>query len=138
MEEAVTGVKGELAVMVYGTDLKLLEETGDHIVDVMGHITGVADLGLFHVIGQPNLNLTVDRDAAARYGINVADVQDAIETAVGGTVGGSRHAGPRRRGPLRRHGPLLAEVPPDAGRDRQHPPARPPWRTRLARSGPPT
>ncbi len=50
----------------------------------MRTVPGVADLGLFRVIGQPNLEFHVDRDAAARYGINVADVQDAIETAVGG------------------------------------------------------
>ena len=50
----------------------------------MGHIPGIQDLGLFRVIGQPNLNLTIDRQEAARYRINVADVQDAIETAVGG------------------------------------------------------
>ncbi len=84
MEEAVSGVKGELAVKLYGTDLKTLEEKGDEIVGVMSGIRGVADLGLFRVIGQPNLNFVVDRDAAARFGINVADVQDAIETAVGG------------------------------------------------------
>jgi cobalt-zinc-cadmium resistance protein CzcA len=87
--EAVSGVKGELAVKLYGTDLKTLEEKGNEIVGVMSHIKGVADLGLFHVIGQPNLNFTVDRDAAARYGINVADIQAAIEGAVGGTVGGA-------------------------------------------------
>ncbi|NYF80975.1 efflux RND transporter permease subunit [Granulicella arctica] len=86
MEEAVSGVKGELAVKVYGDDLKLLEQKGDQIVDVMSHIAGVQDLGLFRVIGQPNLNFIVDRAAAARYGINVADVQDAVETAVGGNA----------------------------------------------------
>ena len=84
VEEAVSGVKGELAVKLYGPDLKTLEEKGNEIVNVMSGIRGVADLGLFRVIGQPNLNFVVDRDAAARYGINVADVQDAIETAVGG------------------------------------------------------
>jgi cobalt-zinc-cadmium resistance protein CzcA len=89
VEEAVSGVKGELAVKLYGTDLKTLEEKGNEIVGVMSHIRGVADLGLFHVIGQPNLNFVVDRDAAARYGINVADIQAAIEGAVGGTVGGA-------------------------------------------------
>ena len=52
----------------------------------MSNDPGVADLGLFRVIGQPNLNYTVNRDAAARYGINVADVQDAIQTAVGGNA----------------------------------------------------
>jgi cobalt-zinc-cadmium resistance protein CzcA len=84
MEEAVSGVKGELAVKLYGDDLKLLEQTGDQIVNVMQRVKGVEDLGLFRVIGQPNLNFTVNRQKAARYGINVADVQDAIETAVGG------------------------------------------------------
>ncbi len=79
VEEAVSGVKGELAVKLYGTDLKTLEAKGDQIVEVMCQVRGVADLGLFRVIGQPNLNYVVDREAAARYGINVADVQDAIE-----------------------------------------------------------
>jgi cobalt-zinc-cadmium resistance protein CzcA len=84
MEEAVSGVKGELAIKVYGDDLKLLEEKGDQIVSVMRRISGIQDLGLFRVIGQPNLNLEVDRQKAARYQINVTDVQDAIQTAVGG------------------------------------------------------
>ena len=84
MEEAVSGVKGELAVKIYGDDLKTLEQKGDEIVGVMSKINGIQDLGLFRVIGQPNLNFVVDRTAAARYGINVADVQDAIQTAVGG------------------------------------------------------
>ena len=86
VEEAVSGVKGELAVKLYGTDLKTLEQKGDQIVSVMSGIRGIADLGLFRVIGQPNLNFVVDRPAAARFGINVADVQDAIETAVGGNA----------------------------------------------------
>ena len=84
VEEAVSGVKGELAVKLYGDDLKLLETKADQIVGIMGGVQGVQDLGVFRVIGQPNLNYTVDRQAAARFGINVADVQDAIQTAVGG------------------------------------------------------
>jgi cobalt-zinc-cadmium resistance protein CzcA len=86
MEEAVSGVKGELAIKIYGEDLKLLEHTGDQIVNVMHNIRGVEDLGLFRVIGQPNLNFAVDRPQAARYQINTADVQDAIQTAVGGNA----------------------------------------------------
>ncbi len=86
VEEAVSGVKGELAVKLYGTDLKTLEQKGDQIVQVMSGIRGVRDLGLFRVIGQPNLNFVVDRDAAGRFGINVADIQDAIESAVGGNA----------------------------------------------------
>ncbi|MGA2980199.1 MAG: CusA/CzcA family heavy metal efflux RND transporter [Terriglobales bacterium] len=86
MEEAVSGVKGELATKVYGDDLKLLEEKSDQIVGIMRGVKGIEDLGVFHVLGQPNLNVTVDRDAAARYQINVADVQDAVQTAVGGNA----------------------------------------------------
>jgi cobalt-zinc-cadmium resistance protein CzcA len=84
MEEAVSGVKGELAIKIYGDDLKTLEATGDRIVNVLRTVDGITDLGLFRVIGQPNLEFEVDRTAAARYAINVADVQDAVETAVGG------------------------------------------------------
>jgi cobalt-zinc-cadmium resistance protein CzcA len=84
MEEAVSGVKGELAIKLYGDDLQILEEKGDEVVNVMRGIAGVEDLGLFRVLGQPNLNISVDRQQAARHGINVSDVQDAVETAVGG------------------------------------------------------
>jgi len=86
MEEAVSGVKGELAVKLYGTDLRTLEATAQEIINVMRGVQGVQDLGLFRVIGQPNLNFTVDRDKCARYQINAADVQDAIQTAVGGNA----------------------------------------------------
>jgi cobalt-zinc-cadmium resistance protein CzcA len=84
VEEAVSGVKGELAVKLFGTDLKVLEAKANEIQDVMTKIPGVADLGTFQVRGQPNVNLVVDRVAADRFGINVSDVQDAVETAVGG------------------------------------------------------
>jgi cobalt-zinc-cadmium resistance protein CzcA len=86
LEEAVSGVKGALAVKIYGDDLKTLEAKGDEIVNVMKDVRGVEDLGLFRVLGQPNLDFAVDRDEASRYGINVSDVQDAIQTAVGGNA----------------------------------------------------
>jgi cobalt-zinc-cadmium resistance protein CzcA len=86
LEEAVSGVKGALAVKIYGDDLKTLEAKGDQIVGVMRGIQGVEDLGLFRVLGQPNLNFEVDRDQSARFGLNVSDVQDAIQTAVGGNA----------------------------------------------------
>jgi len=86
MEEAVSGVKGELAIKVYGDSLKALEDKSAEIANIMGTVKGVEDLGVFHVLGQPNLNVTVDREAAARYQINVADVQDAVQTAVGGNA----------------------------------------------------
>jgi heavy metal efflux system protein len=86
MEEAVSGVKGELATKVYGDDLHILEDKADQIVAIMRNVKGIQDLGVFRVLEQPNLNIIVDRAAAARYQINVADVQDAIQTAVGGTA----------------------------------------------------
>ena len=96
LEEAVSGVKGELAVKIYGDDLKTLEAKGDEIVEVLRTVPGVEDLGLFRLLGQPNLDFTVDRDQAARYGLNVSDVQDAVQTAVGGNalsqvLGGTRY-----------------------------------------------
>ncbi len=71
---------------MYGDDLQTLEEKGDEIVNVMRTVNGIQDLGLFRVLGQPNLNFTVNRAAAARYQINAADVQDAIQTAIGGNA----------------------------------------------------
>jgi cobalt-zinc-cadmium resistance protein CzcA len=86
MEEAVSGVKGELAVKIYGDDLKLLDTMADQIVNTMRQVRGIEDLGVFRVLGQPNLDVAVDRLQAARHQVNVADVQDAIQTAVGGTT----------------------------------------------------
>jgi len=86
MEEAVSGVKGELATKIYGEDLEVLEEKADEIVTVMRQVKGIEDLGVFRVLGQPNLEVSVDRVQAARHQINVADVQDAVQTAVGGNA----------------------------------------------------
>jgi cobalt-zinc-cadmium resistance protein CzcA len=84
VEEAVSGVKGELAVKLFGSDLKTLEQKAEEMQNVMSQIPGIADLGTFQVRGQPNVNLVVDRAAADRFGINVSDIQDAVEGAVGG------------------------------------------------------
>ncbi len=86
MEEAVSGVKGELATKVYGDDLKVLEQKADQIVNAMRQVPGIEDLGVFRTLGQPNINFEVDRQEAARYQINVSDIQDAIQTAVGGNA----------------------------------------------------
>jgi cobalt-zinc-cadmium resistance protein CzcA len=86
VEEAMSGVKGEMAVKLYGNDLKTLEAKGDEIVGVLRGIRGVADLGMPRLLGQPNLDFSIDRDRVARFGINVADVEDAIQTAVGGNA----------------------------------------------------
>ena len=86
MEEAVSGVKGELATKVYGEDLHTLEDKANQIAAIMSHVRGISDLGVLNVTGQPDLNYVVDRQAAARWQINVADIQDAIQIAVGGTA----------------------------------------------------
>jgi cobalt-zinc-cadmium resistance protein CzcA len=84
VDETLTGTKGGLAAKLFGPDLDVLEEKGEEIKNVMSQIQGIKDLGLQRDTGQPNLDLSVDRDAAARFGINVADIQDAVQTAVGG------------------------------------------------------
>jgi cobalt-zinc-cadmium resistance protein CzcA len=86
VEEAISGVKGQLATKVYGEDLRVLEGKAREVANVMREVRGVEDLGVFEVTGQPNDNFIVDREQAARYQINVADVQDAINTAVGGNA----------------------------------------------------
>ncbi|HTZ75566.1 MAG TPA: CusA/CzcA family heavy metal efflux RND transporter [Candidatus Aquilonibacter sp.] len=86
MEEAVSGVKGELATKIYGTDLHTLESLADQTASIMSHVRGIADLGVLQVTGQPDLDIQVDREKAARWGINVADVRDAVQTAIGGTA----------------------------------------------------
>ena len=84
VDETMTGTKGGLCAKLYGPDLDVLEQKGEQIKDVMANIDGIKDLGIQRDTGQPNIDLTVDRQAAARFGINVADIQDAIQTAVGG------------------------------------------------------
>jgi cobalt-zinc-cadmium resistance protein CzcA len=82
--ETLTGTKGQLALKLFGDDLRTLEDKGEEIATIMQRVSGIADVKLYRDTGQPNLNFTVDRKEAARFGINVADIQDAIETAVGG------------------------------------------------------
>ena len=117
--------KDKLAVKIYGDDLKILEEKGSEVVRAMRPIRGVDDLGMLRVTGQPNLNLAVDRDAAARFQNNVADVQDAIQTAVGGNAA--------RRRALRPGRAISSTLPGHSGRDRENSSAFALWRTRLAR-----
>jgi cobalt-zinc-cadmium resistance protein CzcA len=84
--ETLTGTKGQLALKVFGDDLKTLEQKGEEVSTVMAAIPGLHDVKLLRDFGQPNLDLTIDRRQAARFGINVADIQDAIQTAVGGNA----------------------------------------------------
>src|SRR5450631_2585492 len=82
--ETLTGTKGQLALKVFGNDLRTLERTGEQITSVMQSVPGITDVKLYRDTGQPNLNFTINRQQAARFGINVTDIQDVVETAVGG------------------------------------------------------
>src|SRR5579862_894959 len=86
VDETLTGTKGGLAAKLFGPDLNTLEEKSDQMKAVMEKIPGIKDLGVQRDTGQPNLNITVDRAACGRWGVNVADVQDAVQTAVGGNA----------------------------------------------------
>ncbi|MEO6573410.1 MAG: efflux RND transporter permease subunit, partial [Polyangiaceae bacterium] len=84
VEEALSGVKGENSVKVIGNDLTGIEKNAESIVDTMGAVPGVKDLGMFHSLGQPNVRIVPDRALAARYGLNTGDVESVIQMAIGG------------------------------------------------------
>ena len=86
VEEALSGVKGANSVKIVGTNLEILEELGSQVMTEMAKVPGVADLGIFHLLGQPNLNIKIDRAKAARYGLNTGDVNTVVQAALGGTV----------------------------------------------------
>src|SRR6266404_3780373 len=96
VDEALAGVKGELAIKLYGRDVFELERIARQITDVLRDIRGVTDLDYDHLVGQPQLQIVVDRRAAARYGINIQDIQDAIEAATRGRVVSQVFEGERR------------------------------------------
>jgi cobalt-zinc-cadmium resistance protein CzcA len=84
IEEAISGVKGANSVKIIGPNLNELEVLAAQVMKEMAPVRGVADLGVFHVVGQPNLNIRVDRERAARYGLNSGDVNTVIQAALGG------------------------------------------------------
>ena len=86
VDEAMAGVKGELAIKLYGPDNFVMDAKARELVDVIGKIRGVTDLDYDHFVGMPQLQIVVDRAASARYGINIQDVQDAVEAATKGKV----------------------------------------------------
>ncbi|MEW6543224.1 MAG: CusA/CzcA family heavy metal efflux RND transporter [Nitrospirota bacterium] len=84
VQEAMSGVKGENSIKLFGTDLKLMEDRAAEIEKVMKRVHGVRDLGVFRLLGQPNLLIHVDRQACARYGLLVSDVNAVVQAAIGG------------------------------------------------------
>ena len=86
VEEALSGVKGANSVKIVGPNLETLESLATQVLAEMAKVQGVADLGIFHLLGQPNLNIKIDRDKAARYGLNTGDVNTVVQAALGGTT----------------------------------------------------
>jgi heavy metal efflux system protein len=84
IEEALSGVKGANSVKIVGPNLQTLEALATQVMAEMAKVRGVADLGIFHLLGQPNLNIKVDREKAARYGLNTGDVNTVVQAALGG------------------------------------------------------
>ena len=84
VEEALSGVKGANSIKLYGNDLQMLETVGQRVVQNLRAVRGIENVGLFHIIGQPNLEIRIDRRKCARYGINVADVEAVVQVAIGG------------------------------------------------------
>ncbi|MBV8605498.1 MAG: efflux RND transporter permease subunit [Pelomonas sp.] len=96
VEEAISGVKGANSVKIIGPNLQVLEQLAGQVQDEMKQVQGVADLGIFRVLGQPNLNIKIDRDKASRYGLNTGDVNSVIQAATGGVVASTVLEGDRQ------------------------------------------
>jgi len=89
VEEAASGVKGENSIKLYGNDLEAIQKTAYKIKRVMKTVPGVTDLAVFDSVGQPTVNIEIDRERAARYGLAPGDVNSTIQAAIGGTAAGN-------------------------------------------------
>jgi cobalt-zinc-cadmium resistance protein CzcA len=111
VEEAMSGVKGENSLKLFGDDFDTLTNTADHIYQIMTKVQGVTDVGVFHVGGQPSLLISIDRAQAARYGIAAADINNAVQAAVGGAAVTQIIAGERRFDFAVRYSPQYRDTP---------------------------
>jgi cobalt-zinc-cadmium resistance protein CzcA len=96
VEEAISGVKGANSVKIIGPNLEVLEDLANKVKAEMGQVKGVEDLGVFRVLGQPNLNIKIDRVRAGRYGLNTGDVNTVIQAAMGGAIASTVLEGDRQ------------------------------------------
>ncbi|MCB5186592.1 CusA/CzcA family heavy metal efflux RND transporter [Methylobacillus caricis] len=96
VDELLTGVRADVAVKIFGEDMDLLKAKADEISRIAGGVTGATEIKVEKVSGQQYLNITVDRHAIARHGINASDVHDVIETAIGGKIATEIYEGQRR------------------------------------------
>jgi heavy metal efflux system protein len=96
VDEAVAGAKGTLAVKIYGPDTAVLQRLGDQIADIVSTVPGMVDVANNQQLGQPQYQVAINRDEASRYGVNVSDIQNMVETAIGGKVATRLIDGERR------------------------------------------
>jgi cobalt-zinc-cadmium resistance protein CzcA len=96
VEEALSGVKGEISVKIFGTDLEILEDKSEQVASILNSIRGAEDVAAIKVGGQTELNITLDRNRMARYGININDVNNTIQTAMAGSTVNTFYEGDRR------------------------------------------
>ncbi|TAN63183.1 efflux RND transporter permease subunit [bacterium] len=96
VDELISGVKSQVAIKVFGDDMDVLNEKAGSIAKVMATVKGVTDLRVEQTAGQPYITVDIDRRKIARYGINIADIQEIIETAIGGKVATDVFEGDRR------------------------------------------
>jgi cobalt-zinc-cadmium resistance protein CzcA len=89
VEEAASGVKGENSVKLYGGDLEILEKTADKIKDVMSKVPGITDLAVLSSLGQPTVQIDIDRARAALYGLAPGDINTTVQAAIGGQAAGN-------------------------------------------------
>jgi cobalt-zinc-cadmium resistance protein CzcA len=96
VEEAMSGVKVENSLKLFGDDIQVLAQTARHIMDIMNKVPGITDLAVFKETGQPNLVISIDRAAAGRYGLMASDINAAVQAAIGGTAATQILEGDRR------------------------------------------
>lgn len=111
VEEAMSGVKGENSLKLFGDDIDVLVEKADEIRDVMARVSGVADLGVFQETGQPELLVSINREVSARYGLMAADVNAAVQAAIGGIAATQILQGDRRFDFVVRYKPEYRRTP---------------------------
>ena len=108
VSEAVSGVKGENSIKLYGSDLKALTDTANKIKSVLATVQGITDLAVFTSLGQPTIQIDIDRARAARYGLSPGDINATIKVAVGGDSAGDLYEGGSDR-----HFPIIVRLAPE-------------------------
>jgi cobalt-zinc-cadmium resistance protein CzcA len=108
VSEAVSGVKGENSIKLYGNDLQALTDTANHIKSVLSTVQGITDLAVFTSLGQPTIQIDIDRARAARYGLTPGDINTTIKTAIGGDSAGDLYEPGSDR-----HFPIIVRLAPE-------------------------